>query len=288
MIAPKEKTLYGLLIPTLFSSGLFILTTPVSSMEALAELMKGSDMDSFSISDVLTEEVKNTKDKLVMDKQSETKLYQRGFGDEKSIVSFSFSTTILPPKTKSNPFNPVLEQYDTSKYIMDNLIYEFKGSLLPAELAIPCRKTRIDHHASEYFDEDSQTNDKEIKKTTKRYLNSVYSGQEILDMGSYKKRKMDTEFTLSEALYEAIHHKDYDITIVFSYQDGTREFKLNLKTDNSPDTVTKIPSNAEKIPQEPDLFFSKLREWLEATLSTKSKILGGKIHGNNKNNTNYT
>lgn len=284
MIGPKEKLLYGLLVPTLFSGGLFLFPTPVSSMEALTELMKASDADSFYVCDILTEEVKNTKNKLVMDKQSGTKLYQRGYNENKSIVSFSFSTTLLKEGQKSDPFNPIIEQYDKSSYIMNNLEFEFKEKYLPTDLAHPARKTRIDYHASEYFDDlEEEKSEDDIEKKLKRQLNSVYSGPEILEIGSYKKRKLDEDYTLSEAMHNLIHNTDYDLTIVFSYQDGTREFTLNLKTDKSADAVAKIPLNAERIPQESDKFFLKLKEWLEATLTTKSKILGGKVHKQDHN-----
>ena len=229
---------------------------------SLMSLFGGGKGSSTSLFTILKQENPKNREKLLMDNYNNTNSFIRRNGDNTSIVTFSVSTIVPKKGESSSPFYPTLEVFSTTDSIISVFQTEFKRVLMPLEAAV-ARPTRLEYHAYQLGGE--IVNDK-----GKRPLSSAYSGSECIEMSASKRKAIDKDFDHSEAFYNALHMKDFDISVIFSYANKSRELKLNLKTDNTPELIAKIPPFSEQVPQKPNVFFGNLGQWFETTLTDES------------------
>jgi len=122
------------------------------------------------------------------------------------------------------------------------------------------------YHASEF-------NEKKLTESKKRPFFCIYNDQELIEIGKHKKQRIDLEYESSTALFNALNTKDFEISTIFNYCDRSRELKLTLRTDKTPEKIAQIPEAAEFINDDPIAFFNTLGEWMETILEARSESI---------------
>lgn len=227
----------------------------------IAKSMISPQNSSPSLYDLLTEANKDKEgDPFTLDNQSFTKLYQRGSGEYISIVSFSMETKVLKKNQQSSEFYPTLEQFKTTKSVIDLLFQGFKQESLDEELFMTAgRAAGGDKHIQNL----TINNDEENVITTQSEEESPTSTPTQSD-------RMNQAQAILKILSNNLINSDFEVSIILSYYDLSREVKLTLKTDRSMEAIQKIPAGyAERVCKNPMKFFENLEDWLESTLASK-------------------
>lgn len=214
------------------------------------------------------------------------KSYKRGRGDNQSVVTLSLETTVLENGRFSSDFYPTLEQFDKIKPVMDLLLQEFKDKYLIEEYARPPLLTVEEKRALEFLDTS-------INNDTKS--SSLLTKEDHQNIEKCKTNLTNKAHIIYITLSDILKNDDFETSITLSYYDLSRELKLTLKTDKSPEAIAKIPPNySEQVCTDPLRFFDNLGKWLESTLEMKlkkhnlpSNINNNDRKNNDSNNTNH-
>lgn len=236
----------------------------------IAKSMISPQNSTPSLYELLTESNKDKEnDVFTLDTQSFTKSYQRGEGDDISIISFSVETKVLNKNQQSSKFYPTLEQFKTTKSVIELLFQAFKHENLDEDLFMPSLPAVGANKATKNL---ITNNDEENDFATQSEEESPIPNPTKSDL-------MNQAQAMLAILSKNLTHKDFEVSIILSYYDLSRELKLTLKTDRCAEAIQNIPLGyAEKVCKNPLKFFENLEDWLESTLETKLKI----IHDSNK------
>lgn len=239
-------------------------TPMLLSMRMPAGMMpKSSAQNSETIYSLVMAKDPKDREVTILDNKTFEKRYQRGAGDQRSIIYFSVATEPLTEPHDVSSYFPSLGQHATSKEMIALFKQYFKDELLPSELVRPAPIGLMEYHAQQLNLLDYNTMSGNLPDVI------PYKNEELEQIKEATKKSTDTMYHHSRALFETMHQKEFGLSMCFSYQNNTKKLILTLKTINTPEDVQKMPACAERIPENANTFFDNLGSWMDVVLSEK-------------------